>query len=214
MKKLLTTLAASIISLYAWNSNAQTSSQKIKLPVYGEVGLGWGQTLFFGDMKTKLTQSFGGSFDPNIGNNLMMGFYTAPDNWKGLGIGSRIKGTFGTSVTGDNGDNYIFNYYNLAITAKYYAFSGEFNKGLYARGSFGFGQFTAKRVNEVADLHKHQYAIGTSLMGGIGYTLPFKRTALSFEAEYDYSSRGGTIDGLGNATYLSGQLGGNIIISF
>jgi len=89
--------------------------------------LGWGQTLFFGDMKEKLAESYGGTFDPGIGNNLMVGFYLASENWKGLGIGSRIEGTFGTSVKGTNGDSYIFNYYNLAITAKYYLLSKEFN---------------------------------------------------------------------------------------
>ena len=36
--------------------------------------LGFGQTLFFGDMKTQLLKSYGGAFEPGIGNNLMMGF--------------------------------------------------------------------------------------------------------------------------------------------
>ncbi len=215
MKKSILTLAVSITCIASHIANAQTlTEKKSKLPVYGEFGLGWGQTLFFGDMKSQLNQSYGGSFNPNIGNNLMMGFYIAPVSWNGLGIGSRIKGTFGTSVEGDNGDSYIFNYYNLAISAKYYALSGEFNKGLYARGSLGFGQFTTKRINEATNLYKHQYAIGTSLMGGIGYTLPFKKTALSFEAEFDYSNRNGTIDGKGDAGYQSGQIGANIILSF
>lgn len=215
MSKSMLTLAVSIICLFVQVANAQSSTnRKSKFPVYGEIGLGFGQTLFFGDMKTQLSNSYGGSFSPGIGNNLMMGFYIAPENWKGLAIGSRIKGTFGTSVKGDNGDSYIFNYYNLAITVKYYALSKEFNKGLYVRGSFGFGQFTTKRVNEATNLYKHQYAIGTSLMGGLGYTIPLKRTALSFEAEFDYSNRNGTIDGKGDAGYKSGQIGGNIILSF
>lgn len=215
MKKSVAILVVTLTCLVAHVAKAQTQPEtKTKLPVYGEIGLGFGQTLFFGDMKAQLAQSYGGSFNPGTGNNLMMGLYVSPDGWKGLGIGSRIKGTFGTSVKGTNGDSYIFNYYNLAVTAKYYAFSGKFNKGLYVRGSFGFGQFTTKRVNEAARLYRHQYAIGTSWMGGAGYTLPFKRTALSFEAEFDYSNRNGTIDGKGDASYQSGQIGGNIILSF
>lgn len=150
----------------------------------------------------------------SIGNNLIIGFYVAHDKWKGLGAGSRIKGTFGTSTKGNNGDSYIFNYYNLAVSAKYYGLSKQFNKGLYLRGSFGFWQFTSKRVNEATTLYKHQYAIGTSMMGGVGFTLPIKKMALSFEAEFDYSNRNGTIDGKGDASYKSGQLGGNIILSF
>ncbi|MBC8112505.1 MAG: hypothetical protein H7Y04_15750 [Verrucomicrobia bacterium] len=214
MKKSIATLAVSITCLFFQLANAQGIKTFQKTKVYAEAGLGFGQTLFFGDIKTKLSQSYGGSFSPGTGNNLMMGFYIAPDKWKGLGIGSRIKGTFGSSVKGDNGDNYIFNYYNLAISAKYYPLSTQFNKGLYARGSFGFGQFTSKRVNEATNLYKHQYAIGSSMMGGIGFTLPVKRMALSFEAEFDYSNRNGTIDGKGSVSYQSGQLGGNIILSF
>ena len=215
MKNLVLTLAVSISCLFAQFTNAQTTTEKkSRFPLYGEVGLGFGQTLFFGDMKVQLTQSYGGAFDPGTGSNLMMGFYIAPENWKGLGLGTRMKGAFGTSVKGDHGDSYIFNYYTVAISAKYYALSKEFNRGLYARGSLGFGQFTTKRVNEEINLYKHQYAIGTTLMGGIGYTIPLKRTALSFEAEFEYSSRNGTIDGKGEAGYQSGQIGGNVILSF
>jgi hypothetical protein len=201
-----------IIALTCLRFTAFAQEQKTK--VYGEVGLGFGQTLFFGDIDKKLRASYGGSFSPGIGNNLMMGFYVAPEKWKGLGLGSRIKGTFGTSVEGDQGDSYIFNYYNLAVTAKYYLLSRTFNRGLYVRGSFGFGQFTTKRVNEDTNLYKHQYAIGTSLMGGVGWTFPLKKMAISIETEFDYSSRNGTIDGQGDEQYTSGQLGANFILSF
>lgn len=216
MRKLILTLSVSISCLFAQLVSAQSTSslKKPRFPVYGEIGYGFGQTLFFGDMKTQLTKSYGGAFNPGTGNNLMMGFYVAPEYWKGFGIGSRIKGTFGSSVIGDNGDSYIFNYYNLAIAAKYYALSKKFNKGLYVRSSIGFGQFTTKRQNEATNLYKHQYAIGSSLMGGIGYTIPLKRTTLSFETEFEYANRNGTIDGLGNADYQSGQIGGNIILTF
>ena len=215
MKNIVFMILLGIIYLVNFSSNAQSTNEKsAKTPIYGEFGLGLGQALFLGDMKQQLAKSYGGSFNPSTGNNLMMGFYVAPDNWKGLGIGSRIKGTFGTSVEGDFGSSYIFNYYNLALTAKYYALSQKFNKGLYLRGSFGFGQFTTKRVSEGTNLYKHQYAIGTSLMGGLGYTFPLKKMALSIETEFDYSSRNGTVDGKGDTNYRSGQIGGNIILSF
>lgn len=221
MKKFV--LTGVLIGLAAFFGQAQTppmlsepasSASGRKAAVYGEFGLGFGQTLFFGDMKEKLFEAYGGSFNPGIGNNLMMGFYVAPDCWMGLGIGTRIKGTFGTSVKGDNGNSFIFNYYNLAATAKYYGVSGKFNKGLYIRGSFGFGQFTTKRVDEERRLYKHQYAIGTSLMGGLGYTFNINKITLSVETEFDYSNRNGTIDGKGEARFQSGQIGGNIILSF
>jgi hypothetical protein len=191
-------------------------AQTIKSPLYGEVGLGIGQTLFGNDTKAKLQQALGGGgFDPGTGNNISMGFYVAPEKWRGLGIGSRIRGTFGAPVDGSGGDSYIFNYYNLALSAKYYP-SGQFSKGLYGRGSFGFGQFTTKRLNEgnANKTYDHQYALGTSLMVGAGYTFPFRRTSLSVEAEWESSSRTGTVDKVGDVNFRSGQLGLNVILGF
>jgi hypothetical protein len=146
----------------------------------------------------------------------MMGFYLAPEKWKGLGIGSRIKGTFGTSVAGENdSDQYIFNYYNLSVSAKYYPFSRTYNRGFYGRGSLGFGQFTAKRLNETTYQYVHQYGIGSTQLLGIGYSIPLKKTSLSFEAEFEHSSRNGTVNGVGDGVvFRSGQLGFNTYLTF
>lgn len=88
MKNSITTVAVIILCLVSHFVIAQvTPDKKMKLPVYGKIGLGFGQTLFFGDMKSQLTNSYGSSFNPGIGNNLMMGFYIALENWKGLRVG-------------------------------------------------------------------------------------------------------------------------------
>lgn len=195
--------------------SAPLHAQTGKKTVYGEVGAGFGKTLFSGDIRTKLRQALGGSFEPGTGNNLMMGFYVAPDTWRGLGLGSRIRGTFGAPVKGEFGDEYIFNYYNVALSAKYYAISRQYNRGFYGRGSVGFGQLTTKRQNEAANRYTHQYAIGSSLMGGVGYTYPFRKTSLSIEAEFERAVRNGTIDGVGdNQKFRSGQLGVNVYVTF
>lgn len=185
-----------------------------KTPVHAEVGLGWGQTILSTKTEALLATALGSTFEAGIGNNLHTAFYVAPEHWKGLGIGSRIKGTFGTSKKGANGDDYIFNYYNLAISAKYFPFSKTFNKGVYARGSFGFGQFTSKSVNETNKQYRHQYAIGATTTISLGYALKLKRNSIGIEAEYENSSRNGTITGLGEARFTSGQIGGNIYITF
>jgi hypothetical protein len=185
-----------------------------KTPVYAELGLGWGQTTIPDETMELLADALGSTFEGGIGNNLHTAFYIAPNAWKGLGIGSRIKGTFGGSQKGANGDDYIFNYYNLSVSAKYFPLSKQFNKGLYARGGFGFGQFTSKRVNEAAKLYLHQYAIGTTATLSLGYAWKLKRNSIGFEAEYETSSRNGTINGIGEATFRSGQLGGNIYLTF
>lgn len=189
--------------------------QDRKPTMYGEVGLGFGQTLFFNGITGNLEESLGGSFDPGIGNNVMMGFYVVPTSWKGLGIGSRIHGTFGTPVSGDLGDEYVFNYYNLAVSLKYYWLSGQFNDGLYTRAGVGFGQMTVKRLNENAQRYVHQYAIGSTFTGSVGYTFSFQRTALSIEGQFEYSGRNGTVTNRGDGVrFNSGQVGGNVILSF
>lgn len=200
------------VAMLSLNSYAQTLR---KNSVFGEIGLGAGKTLFFKNIKENLNQALGGTFEPGIGNNLMMAFYIAPERFKGLGIGSRIKGTFGTSVKGENDDDeYIFNYYNLSASLKYYFLSRQYNKGAYTRASLGFGQLTSKRMNEDSKRYTHQYAIGSTTSLGVGYTIPVKTSSFSLEAEFESSSRNGTIDGVGNATFRSGQLGLNVILTF
>lgn len=185
-----------------------------RTPVFGEVGIGFGQTTFSGDIRTRLVQSLGGSFSPGSGGNVLMAFHVAPERWRGLGVGARIKGTFGSSTRGDFGDDYIFNYYNLGASAKYYPLSRRFNRGLYSRATVGFGQMTTKRLNDATRFYRHQYAIGSTLSLGTGYTLPLLGRSLSVEAEYETSRRSGTIDQIGSATFRSGQFGANLVVSF
>ena len=197
MKNYLFTLA------FALAATGSVSAQTRKLPVYGELGVGFGQTQISAGTRTNLQKALGGSgFAPGTGTNLMMGFYVAPEGWRGLGLGSRMRGTFGAPVSADGGDQYIFNYYSITLSAKYYP-SGHFNQGLYGRGSFGFGQFTAKRLNEDSKTFVHQYALGSSIMLGAGYTLPFRRTSLSVEGEWEASSRTGTVNQTGDVNFRS-----------
>jgi len=204
----------SAIALIIASAVSSVAAFAQRAPVYGELGIGFGQTQFMGDIQTRLAQSLGGSFSPGTGGNLLMGFHVAPERWRGLGVGTRIKGTFGSSRRGDLGDDYIFNFYNLGASAKYYPISRTFNRGLYTRGGLGFGQMTTKRLNEATRLYQHQYAIGTTLTLGTGYTLPFRGRGVSVEVEYERSSRSGTINNIGSASFRSGQLGANLVLSF
>lgn len=201
-----------VITLLLYGLSYAQTEKKVK--IFAEFGLGFGQTLFFGDIKENLQEAYGGTFDPGTGNNLMMGFHYAPAHWNGFGLGSRIKGTFGSSVTGTNDEEFIFNYYNLGISGKYHFLTKQFNKGLYGRSGVGFGQFTSKRQDEDLKLYKHQYAIGSTISAGLGWAIPLKKMAISVEAEFEYSSRNGTIDGKGSTTFTSGQIGVNVLLSF
>ena len=185
-----------------------------KTRVYGEVGFGVNKILLFGDTRNQLVRALGGSADFGSANNLLAGFFVAPEKWRGLGVGFHMSGTFGAPVTGDFGDQYIFNAYNVGVAAKYYPLSRQFNRGLYGRGSIGFGQFTTKRFRQDTNFYRHQYALGSSLMGALGYSLRVKGLSVGLEAEVESASRSGTVDGLGSQTFKSGQLGVNLVVSF
>lgn len=83
-------------------------AQKQKSSVYGEVGLGFGQTLFFGNIDEELRAALDGSFDPSIGNNLMMGFYVAPDSGRNGTVDGKGDGVPFTS--GQVGVNVVLSF--------------------------------------------------------------------------------------------------------
>lgn len=207
-------LAVGLAPARAWATDASaTSVERPRLPVHAEAGLGFGRTLFFGGMREALRTSYGGAFDPGFGSNVMAGFVVAPRGWRGVGVGARIKGTFGSPVTGDGGDAYIFNDYALALQAKAYPF-GVFDDGFYARATAGFGQLTTKRQDEAALRYRHQYAIGLTAGAALGYTLALGAIGVSLEAAFEYSRRNGTADGRGATTYETGQLAVNAVVVF
>jgi hypothetical protein len=207
-------LLAGLLMLAPTLSEAQSGTKKT---VYGEIGLGFGRTLFFGDMRQKLQAAIGaGDFTPNSGGNFTTAFYVAPEAWRGFGLGVRAK-VFGAGGSpGEEGEEYFFNYYHAGVSAKYYPFSRQFNRGFYARSSYGPGQFTAKRdYKDEARTYRHQFAIGSTLLGGIGYTWALKSYSLSLEVEAERARRNGTISGIGeDQVFRSGQLGANFIVTF
>ena len=211
MKKLL------IISLLIINVNQCLLAQDKKPAIYGEVGLGFGQTLFFGDIQQRLGAAIqANDFDPAIAGNMLLAFYVAPPRWKGFGLGGRLSFSGGGAATDGWGGEYYFNYYNFGISAKYYPISRQFDKGLYVRATVGTGQLTTKhQFNDEADTYLHQFAIGSALTGNVGWTFPLKNKSISIEAVFESGRRNGTISGLGDGqVFRSGQVGGNFILSF
>lgn len=215
MKKSIATLAVSLTCLISQFLFAQNTTTQIRPKnIYGELGFGAGQTIIANETKSHLKASLGGSFEPVIAGNLSTAFYYAPSNWKGLGIGTRLMWSGGPGAVGQNGDDYFFNYYNFSVSAKYYALSQTFNKGLYLRLSLGTGQLTTKRANDASNSFTHQFAIGNTISGNIGYSFPFGKNTISLEAHLETSSRSGTINGVGDKTLISGQIGANLVYSF
>lgn len=169
------------------------------MPVYGNVALGYGNTFFYGTLADKETVNDGRGFGRNQGFTLSTFFYVSPESWKGLGIGSGVKGFFATPNNGGDNETYLFNYYHVGLGLKYYPFSGTFNKGFCVKSNFGFGQMTEKTKFNSTKTYEHQFAIGTTLLGGIGYSLPLNKGKLAFniDLEAEYSNRRGDVTGKG-----------------
>lgn len=215
MKKLLFTLAAGITCMVSQFANAQNPISEIKAKnVYAEFGFGTGQTLISKETKIHLATALGGFFDPVFAGNLTTAFYYAPATWKGFGLGTRLMWSGGPGAVGENGDEYFFNYYNFSISGKYYPISQTFNKGLYTRLSLGTGQLTTKRADDSSNSFTHQFAIGSTVSGNVGYSFPIGKKTISIEGHFETSSRSGTINGIGDKSLNSGQLGANLIYSF
>ena len=137
-----------------------------KLPVYANISIGYGNTFFSRTLGEKETINGERGFGRNQGNTLTTWFYVAPTRWKGLGVGTGIKGFFATPNNGGNNETYLFNYYHVGVGAKYHLFSKTFNKGLALKSSFGIGQMTKKTKFNATRTYQHQFAIGTTLLTG------------------------------------------------
>ncbi len=222
MRTLLQTLVFSAFVFSAfWLFGFQTyhlhAQESKRIPVYGEFGFGYGQTLFFGDIRTKLSQAIqAGDFTPNSGFNTVLAFYAAPEEWRGFGLGARAKVFAATPAGGTQNERYFFNYYHAGLSGKWYALSQKFNDSAYLRGVVGFGQLTTKRDNSPAkEEYLHQFAVGSTFLGGLGWTFPVGSVGISIEAEFETSLRNGTITNVGDGQlFQSGQIGLNLLISF
>ncbi|MBC7867459.1 MAG: hypothetical protein H7X88_07985 [Gloeobacteraceae cyanobacterium ES-bin-316] len=174
-------------------------AQSAKVPVFGNVAVGYGNTFFSGTLSEKETVNDGRGFGRNQGSTLSSFFYVAPERWKGLGIGSGIKGFFATPNNGGDNETYFFNYYHVGVGLKYYPFSKKFNQGFCVKTNAGIGQMTEKMRYNNTKTYDHQFAVGTTLLGGFGYSIPTNkgRTAINIDFEAEYSNRRGDVSGKG-----------------
>jgi hypothetical protein len=197
MKTLLSILI--IFSVLSVSAAQAQENDAAKLPVYGNISIGYGNTFFYGSLAEKETINDGRGFGRNQGNTLATFFYVASPSWKGFGLGTGIKGFFATPNNGGNNETYLFNYYHVGLGAKYHFLTRTFNKGLYAKSSFGFGQMTEKMRYNDTKQYEHQFAIGTTVLAGIGYAVPVLRqkAALTVDLEFEYASRRGDVSGVG-----------------
>ena len=192
-------------------------AQKEKIPVYAHVAIGYGNTFFYGSLAEKETLNDSRGYGRNQGSTLSTFFYAAPENWKGLGVGSGIKGFFAAPNNGGDNETYLFNYYHVGLGLKYYPFSKVFNKGFCVKTNVGFGQMTEKTRFNNTLTYEHQFAVGVTLLGGVGYSIPIGqgKTAINIDFEAEYANRGGDVTGLGeNQRFENSHVSLNVGIGF
>ena len=212
MKKLLISTCFTFLSVLFFQAQAQ------KLPIYGHVSIGYGNTFFYGSLSDKETLNDSRGFGRNQGNTLSTFFFVAPENWKGLGLGSGVKGFFATPNNGGNNETYLYNYYHVGVGLKYHPFSSQFNKGFYTKANFGIGQMTEKTKYNNENRYEHQFALGTTYLGALGYAFPIgknKKVALNIDLEAEYSSRKGDVTDLGeDQLFQNSHISINFCVSF
>lgn len=201
------------LALFCFNN---LGAQTTKTPVYGAIALGYGNTFFSGTLGEKETLNDGRGFGRNQGFTISTFFYVAPSKWKGLGIGSGIKGFTSTPNNGGDNETYFFNYYHVGVGAKYYPFSKTFNRGFAVKSSFGMGQMTEKMRYNNTKTYEHQFAIGTTLLVGVGYAIPIGGSkAFTIELEGETSNRRGDVTGIGeDQPFRNKHVSLNVGISF
>ena len=201
MKNLIITLAVSITCLFAQFAHAQTNTNeqptKKKLPVYGAVNVGYGNTFFRGYLSEQETINDSRGFGRNDGYTFSTFYYWAPKAFLGLGIGTGLKGMLARPNKGGDNETYSYNYYNVGIGIKDYFITKRFNEGFAFKASVGYGPANERMKFGNTNTYEFQNANGFTYLGGFGYAIPFKNSnaAFNIDFDYEYSSKNANITG-------------------
>lgn len=196
-------------------SYGQQSVQK--LPVYGSVSVGYGNTFFSGALSEKEERNDQRGFRRNDGVTLATFYYWAPESWRGWGIGTGLRTFVARPNRGNNQETYTYNYYHVGVSVRNYLVTKRFNEGLYLIANVGWGQGTEKYSFGNANTHEFQNASGITVLGGLGYAIPIgkRRSALNLDLSYEYSNRNAEItDNSSTADYVNGQVSFNVGFTF
>lgn len=189
----------------------ETNSQK--LPVYGSVSVGYGNTFFGGVLSDKEERNDQRGFGRNDGVTLSTFYYWAPEKLRGLGIGGGIRAFVARPNEGDNRETYTYNYFHAGIGVRNYFMTRRFNEGLFVVANVGWGQGTEKYSFATTNTHEFQNASGITFLGGIGYAIPLgnRRSALNLDLSYEYSNRNADVTGGADPVdYINSQVSFNV----
>ncbi|MGB3588180.1 MAG: hypothetical protein WBA23_16645 [Tunicatimonas sp.] len=188
-----------------------------KLPVFGSVSVGYGNTFFSGTLSEKEERNDQRGFGRNDGITLATFYYWSPESWRGWGVGTGFKAFVARPNNGDNQETYTYNYYHVGVSVRNYLITKRFNEGLFLMANAGWGQGTEKYSFGNTDTHKFQNASGITVLGGIGYAIPLggQRSALNLDLSYEYANRNAEVtNSNGTVDYINSQVSFSVGLVF
>lgn len=181
---------------------------------YGEFKAGYGVTIFGEGLASRVEE---GNFSQSGGGMASLAVYRKFEKISYLNFGLKFKGLGGSPSTNEAGDEMFFNFWASGISVKYYPLRKSADGGLFVQGDIYYvSQFTQKYRNTEALTFDHQFAIGNSFGGILGYdyAIPNSDYGFTMGLEYEFASRQGEVTGLGDQQFLNSNLGGMIGLRF
>ncbi len=180
----------------------------------GEVGIGFGQNLFYGRLGDAQDARSDRGFGASSGGTLSFAFYQRVGALPQLSLGGRFKVHIAMPSSGDGPEEYFFNHYSGGISARAFPLSVR-RTGPFVQADLIYGQFTAKLRDETQDRADHQFAVGAGVLGGVGYALPLTgERRVNVLLYVQRNSNTGDVDGEGSTTFGYGSFGAEIAIGF
>ena len=198
-------IMASCVAIYAQNEGSSQGAGSGGF-TYGEFKAGYGINQFSSGLRERFEN---GNFSASGGGLFTIAAYRKFQKVNHLHFGLKFKALGAAPSSGDNNEEMFFNFWGAAISTKYFPFSKSGSQGIYLLGDYNFvSQFTQKyRDTESLDFD-HQFAIGSSFTLGLGYHYALrKRYALVASVEYDWASRRGEVQGVGDVRFRNGNIG-------
>ena len=202
----LVALVAATTMAVAQQTTDEVSGSATNAFTYGELKVGYGVTQFGDGLRERYEA---GNFSTSGGVLSSIAAYRKFDNIDHLHFGLKFKAHAAMPSNGDNNQEMFFNFWGAGISTKYFPFSATGNDGLYLQGDYYFTtQFTQKYRRTEAKEFDHQFAIGSSVTLGLGYQHKLSNGyALVATVEYDWASRRGEVQGIGDATFQNSNVG-------
>ncbi len=185
-------------SLAIGQATGKSAAPKEKTQVYGAISIGYGNTFLRGALGDKETINDERGFGRNDGMSISTYYYWAPQKFRGLGLGTGLKGFIARPNEGEDNETYTYDYYSLALGVKDFFVSKEFNRGISINANIGYGISMERTEFGNTNTINLQIARGLSYGGGIGYAIAIAGNgmAINIDLDYEYANRQADISGV------------------